>query len=153
MTTFPCKHHRCCFLSFPVSESLMRKSIIRQQGNWQTDNTDRISLYHNLTVPWEDKSCLTDIHTVQRTGLEGSITIQSRFSFIMVGGRKYQLIVFRNQKGTIKAFDKFYSWFPSFLDIFPDEECFLNFAFWFVICTITGAFVLSKFIKIKPHHL
>ena len=21
-----------------------------------------------------------------------------------------------------QAFDKFYSWFPSFLDIFPDEE-------------------------------
>ena len=61
--------------------------------------------------------------------------------------------VSRNQKGTIKAFDKFYSWFPSFLDIFPDEESFLNFAFWFVICTIAGAFVLSKFIKIKPHHL
>merc|ERR1711997_948242 len=59
----------------------------------------------------------------------------------------------KNQKGTIKAFDKFYSWFPSFLDIFPDEDSFLNFAFWFVICTVAGAFVLSKFIKIKPHHL
>ena len=37
----------------------------------------------------------------------------------------------QNQKATIKAFDKFYSWFPAFLDIFPDEEAFLNFAFWF----------------------
>ena len=82
----------------------------------------------------------------------GSITIQSRF-YHVPGRKTPSTFVFRNQKGTIKAFDKFYSWFPSFLDIFPDEESFLNFAFWFVICTIAGAFVLSKFIKIKPHHL
>ena len=36
----------------------------------------------------------------------------------------------RSQKATIRAFDKFYSWFPSFLDMFPDEEAFVNFAFW-----------------------
>ena len=35
-----------------------------------------------------------------------------------------------SQKATIKAFDKFYSMFPSFLDVFPDEEAFLTFAFW-----------------------
>ena len=31
----------------------------------------------------------------------------------------------------LKAFDKFYSWFPSFLDMFPDEVCkcfFIKFA-------------------------
>jgi hypothetical protein len=42
----------------------------------------------------------------------------------------------RSQKATIRAFDKFYSWFPSFLDMFPDEEAFVNFAFWFVVLTI-----------------
>ena len=38
--------------------------------------------------------------------------------------------VTRSQKATIKAFDKFYSMFPSFLDVFPDEDAFLTFAFW-----------------------
>merc|ERR1712126_584515 len=66
------------------------------------------------------------------------------------GGRVHHT---RNQKATIKAFDKFYSWFPSFLDIFPDEDAFLNFAFWFVILTIVGAFVAARFIKIKPHQI
>ena len=46
----------------------------------------------------------------------------------------------RSQKATIRAFDKFYSWFPSFLDMFPDEEAFVNFAFWFVVFTIVMAF-------------
>jgi len=59
----------------------------------------------------------------------------------------------KKQKGTIKAFDKFYSWFPAFLDMFPDEEAFLNFAFWFVIATIAVAVIASRWIKIKPHHL
>jgi hypothetical protein len=54
---------------------------------------------------------------------------------------------------TPQAFDKFYSWFPSFLDMFPDEDAFLNFAFWFVILTIVGAFVAARFIKIKPHQI
>lgn len=55
-----------------------------------------------------------------------------------------------NQKATIRAFDKFYSMFPSFLDIFPDEDAFLSFAFWFVACTIVTVVVLSRFIKIQP---
>ena len=59
----------------------------------------------------------------------------------------------KNQKATIKAFDKFYSWFPSFLDVFPDEEAFLNFAFWFVICTIVGVIIISRYVKIKPHQI
>ena len=59
----------------------------------------------------------------------------------------------RSQKATIRAFDKFYSWFPSFLDMFPDEEAFVNFAFWFVVFTIVMAFAASRFIKIKPHQI
>jgi len=43
-----------------------------------------------------------------------------------VGGRG----VTANQKATIRAFDKFYSMFPAFLDVFPDEDAFLTFAFW-----------------------
>ena len=58
-----------------------------------------------------------------------------------------------SQNATIRAFDKFYSWFPSFLDMFPDEEAFVNFAFWFVILTIGVAFIASRFIKIKPHQI
>ena len=53
----------------------------------------------------------------------------------------------------LQAFDKFYSWCPSFLDVFPDEDAFLNFALWFVVCTIVATFVASRYIKIKPHHL
>ena len=56
----------------------------------------------------------------------------------------------RNQKATIKAFDKFYSWFPAFLDIFPDEEAFLNFAFWLIVLTVVDAMVASTYIKINP---
>ena len=58
-----------------------------------------------------------------------------------------------NQKATIRAFDKFYSWFPSFLDIFPDEDAWLNFVFIFVVATIVGVFVISRFVTIKPHML
>ena len=61
--------------------------------------------------------------------------------------------VTRNQKATIQAFDRFYSFFPSFIDIFPDEDAFLNFAFWFVVCTFVGAFILSRYITIKSHFL
>jgi hypothetical protein len=35
-----------------------------------------------------------------------------------------------SQKATMRAFDRFYAMFPSFLDIFPDEDAFLTFAFW-----------------------
>ena len=59
----------------------------------------------------------------------------------------------RSQKATIRAFDKFYSWFPAFLDMFPDEETFLNFAFAFVLLTFLAALIASRFIKIKPHQI
>ena len=58
-----------------------------------------------------------------------------------------------SQKATIRAFDKFYSWFPSFLDVFPDEDAWLNFVFWFVLATIVVAVVVSRYIVIKPHML
>lgn len=35
-----------------------------------------------------------------------------------------------SQKATLRAFDRFYSMFPAFLDVFPDEDSFLTFAFW-----------------------
>jgi hypothetical protein len=35
-----------------------------------------------------------------------------------------------SQKATMRAFDRFYAMFPSFLDIFPDEDAFLSFALW-----------------------
>ena len=66
------------------------------------------------------------------------------------GGRVHHT---QNQKATIKAFEKFYSWFPAFLDIFPDEEAFLNFAFWFFVLTIVGVVVASRYIKIKPYQV
>ena len=40
-----------------------------------------------------------------------------------------------SQKATIRAFDRFYSMFPSFLDVFPDEDAFLAFAFWYYFQT------------------
>ena len=55
-----------------------------------------------------------------------------------------------NQKATLRAFDRFYSWFPSFLDIFPDEDAFLNFAVVFVCCTLVTAILMSRFVKITP---
>lgn len=58
-----------------------------------------------------------------------------------------------NQKATIRAFDKFYSWFPSFLDVFPDEDAWLNFVFWFVLATIVATIVIAKRVTIKPHML
>lgn len=58
--------------------------------------------------------------------------------------------VTENQKATIRAFDKFYSMFPSFIDIFPDEDAFLDFAFWFVVVTVVTVTILAKFVKIKP---
>ena len=35
--------------------------------------------------------------------------------------------------------------FPAFLDIFPDEDAFLNFAFGFVFVTIITVFVISRY--------
>ena len=51
---------------------------------------------------------------------------------------------------SFQAFDRFYSFFPSFLDIFPDEDVFLEFVFWFVLASIVMVIILSRFIKIQP---
>jgi hypothetical protein len=50
-----------------------------------------------------------------------------------------------NQKATMRAFDKFYSMFPHFLDIFPDEDAFLDFAFYFCIVTVVTVFILARY--------
>ncbi len=55
-----------------------------------------------------------------------------------------------NQKATIRAFDKFYSMFPAFLDLFPDEDAFLEFAFWFVAATVVMVIIISRYVTIKP---
>ena len=39
----------------------------------------------------------------------------------------------------------YFSWFPSFLEIFPDEDAFLNFAIGFVIVTIISVVVISRY--------
>lgn len=40
--------------------------------------------------------------------------------------------------------------FPSFVDIFPDEDAFLEFALYFFITTIVCVCIMAKYIKIKP---
>ena len=56
-----------------------------------------------------------------------------------------------NQKATIRAFDYFHAKIPAFLDLFPDEEAWLNFVFWFVLGTIVVIVVVSRYVTIKPH--
>lgn len=55
-----------------------------------------------------------------------------------------------NQRATIRAYDRFYNMMPSFLDLFPDEDAFLSFAAMFVASTLIVAFVLSRFVHIRP---
>ncbi len=56
----------------------------------------------------------------------------------------------RSQRAAVKAYDRFYSWFPAFLDMFPDEDAFLEFAFYFILTTILGVIIASRYIKIRP---
>ena len=56
-----------------------------------------------------------------------------------------------SQKATIRAFDYFHAKIPAFLDLFPDEEAWLNFVFWFVLITIFVICIVSRYVKIKPH--
>jgi hypothetical protein len=55
-----------------------------------------------------------------------------------------------SQKALTKAFDKFYNMFPSFLDVFPDEDAFLSFVTYFVLITLVTVIVLAKYVKINP---
>lgn len=51
--------------------------------------------------------------------------------------------------GHIDFIDQIYSTMPSFTDVFS-EETFYIFVLFFVLSTILVAFVLSRFITIKP---
>lgn len=51
--------------------------------------------------------------------------------------------------GHIDYIDHIYSTMPSFTDVFT-EETFYIFVIGFVLSTLLIAFVLSRFIKIKP---
>ncbi|EDV56104.1 uncharacterized protein [Drosophila suzukii] len=55
----------------------------------------------------------------------------------------------RKHKGTLAVIEKIYQDIPAFSDIFT-EESFYMFAFCFVCATILVAFILSRFITIKP---
>lgn len=46
-------------------------------------------------------------------------------------------------------FHRIYSNVPSFEDIFQDEESFYIFAFTFVLASIVGVVILSRYVKIK----
>lgn len=52
-------------------------------------------------------------------------------------------------RGALDVIDRIYQEIPAFTDIFT-EESFYTFAFCFVCCTILAAFILSRFITIKP---
>ncbi|XP_059618499.1 uncharacterized protein LOC132262988 [Phlebotomus argentipes] len=53
------------------------------------------------------------------------------------------------KKGHLEMIERVYNDFPAFSDIFT-EETFYIFAFCFVLCTILVAFILSRFITLKP---
>ncbi|XP_013102988.1 uncharacterized protein LOC106084076 [Stomoxys calcitrans] len=51
--------------------------------------------------------------------------------------------------GTLAVIEKIYGDIPAFTDIFT-EESFYTFAFCFVCASILVAFILSRYITIKP---
>jgi len=53
------------------------------------------------------------------------------------------------KRGNMDVIERIYRDMPSFTDIF-DEESFYLFAGCFVAATILCAFILSRFIKLKP---
>lgn len=55
----------------------------------------------------------------------------------------------RKHRGTLAVVEQIYQDIPAFTDIFT-EESFYTFAFCFVCATIVMAFILSRFITIKP---
>ena len=55
----------------------------------------------------------------------------------------------KRSKGSLAVIDQLYHGIPSFTDIFT-EESFYTFVICFVCGTIILAFVLSRFITIKP---
>ncbi|XP_037914686.1 uncharacterized protein LOC119653767 [Hermetia illucens] len=55
----------------------------------------------------------------------------------------------KKNRGHLEIIERFYYDIPAFTDIFT-EESFYAFAFCFVCGTIIVAFILSRFITIKP---
>ncbi|KAL9875772.1 uncharacterized protein LOC119640317 [Glossina fuscipes] len=55
----------------------------------------------------------------------------------------------RQHKGTLAVIEQIYSDIPAFTDIFT-EESFYIFALCFVCAAVMVAFILSRFITIKP---
>lgn len=54
-----------------------------------------------------------------------------------------------NKEYNIQLIDTLYNHLPAFTDIF-DEDTWYTFVAWFVTGTIVLAFILSKYITIKP---
>ncbi|XP_026475275.1 uncharacterized protein LOC113378862 [Ctenocephalides felis] len=54
-----------------------------------------------------------------------------------------------HNKGNIDVIEQLYSHVPAFTDVFS-EDTFYVFALCFVLTTIVVAFILSRFITIKP---
>ncbi|XP_018788128.1 PREDICTED: uncharacterized protein LOC108968502 [Bactrocera latifrons] len=55
----------------------------------------------------------------------------------------------KKHKGTLAVIEQIYEDIPAFTDIFT-EESFYTFVFCFVCATIIVAFILSRFITLKP---
>lgn len=55
----------------------------------------------------------------------------------------------KQHRGNLDVIETIYREIPAFTDIFT-EETFYIFAFWFTIGTILIAFILSRYITIKP---
>lgn len=54
-----------------------------------------------------------------------------------------------HSKGNVDVIEQLYSHVPAFTDVFS-EDTFYVFALCFVLTTIVVAFILSRFITIKP---
>lgn len=55
----------------------------------------------------------------------------------------------KDKKGHLKVIENLYNEMPAFTDVFT-EESFYAFVACFVCGTVALAFILSRFIKIKP---
>lgn len=55
----------------------------------------------------------------------------------------------KSNKGNLKVIEEIYNQIPAFTDVFS-EDTFYVFVVFFVLSTILVAFILSRFITIKP---
>lgn len=53
------------------------------------------------------------------------------------------------KKGNLHVIDQIYNQVPAFTDVFS-EDSFYVFVVFFVLCTLLVAFILSRFITLKP---